>query len=383
MQRRDFLTALAGLTLYGFAPAARSAGSATYRNLLILVELKGGNDGLNTLVPYADPRYTQLRPRIAIARDQVLPLSEQAGLHPALSPLMPLWQAGQLAWVQGVGYPRPNLSHFRSIEIWDTASDSDDTLDTGWLTRLFRQAPPPAGFAADGVAIGSSELGPLAGGGARTLSLVDPDQFRRQSRLAGQGTGPGGNAALAHILKVEHDIRQAAGGLGAGVDFSTVFPQTSFGNAVRAAAQVAASPAGVAAIKLSLGSFDTHVNQPAQQARLLGELAGGVAALAAALKEKGLWERSLILSYAEFGRRPAENGSNGTDHGTANVHFAAGGRVRGGLYGKPPNLAQLEGGNLVHGVDFRSLYATVIQRHWGLDAQGILGGRFPLADFLA
>jgi uncharacterized protein (DUF1501 family) len=312
----------------------------------------------------------------------MLPLTAQAALHPALAPLLPLWQGGQLAWVQGVGYPQPNLSHFRSIEIWDTASRSDQTLDTGWLARLFQQVPPPAGFAADGVAVGSSEFGPLAGSGTRTVALADPSQFRRQSRLATAAAPDARNPALAHILKVESDIRQAANGLGGGVTLRTAFPQTPFGNAVRAAAHVAASPAGVAAIKLSLGSFDTHVNQPAQHARLLGELAGGIAALSAALQEKGLWERSLILSYAEFGRRPAENGSRGTDHGTASVHLVAGGQVRGGLYGKAPNLAQIEGGNLVHGVDFRSLYATVMQRYWGLDARSVLGASYPLLDFI-
>lgn len=381
MRRRDFLTALSALTLYGFTPPARSSADVPYRNLLILIELKGGNDGLNTLIPFADPHYAQLRPRIRIPRDQVLQLSESAGLHPALTPLLPLWQAGQLAWLQGVGYPKPNLSHFRSIEIWDTASDSDETLDTGWLARLFRQAPPPPGFAANGVAVGTSEFGPLAGG-ARSVTLVDAEQFRRQSRLAGQGAAVSDNAALKHILKVERDTRQAADGLGVGVRFDAAFPQTPFGGAVRAAAHVAASPAGVAAIKLSLGSFDTHVNQPVQHGRLLGELAGGIAALSTALKEKGLWERSLILTYAEFGRRPAENGSNGTDHGTANVHLAVGGRVHGGLYGRPPDLTRLEGGNLVHGVDFRSVYATVIRRHWGLNPEAVLGGRFPSLDFV-
>lgn len=382
MQRRDFLAALSALTLHGFAPAARAVSDERYRNLLILIELKGGNDGLNTLVPYADPRYTQLRPRIAIPRDQVLQLSDRAGLHPALAPLMPLWRTGQLAWLQGVGYPQPNLSHFRSIEIWDTASDSDETLDRGWLARLFQQTPPPATFAADGVAVGSSEPGPFEGGGARIVSLTDTDQFRRQSRLAGREAATSPNAALAHILKVEGDIRQAAAGLGAGVQIDAAFPQTSFGNALRAAAQVAASPAGVAAIKLSLGGFDTHVNQTAQHARLLGELAGGMAALSEALKEKGLWERSLILSYAEFGRRPAENGSGGTDHGTASAHFAMGGRVRGGLYGQAPDLARLEGGNPTYGIDFRSVYASAIHRHWGLDASPALGRRFPLLDFV-
>lgn len=382
MQRRDFLKALGGLTLFGVHPARAAAGGANYRNLLFLIELKGGNDGLNTLIPYVDPDYARLRPRIAIARDQVLPLSARAAMHPALAPLMPLWQAGQLAWVEGVGYPQPNLSHFRSIEIWDTASRSDQTLESGWLARLFQQVPPPAGFAAEGVSVGSAELGPLAGSGARTIALMDTERFQRQSRLAGGAAVGTAHAALAHILKVETDVRQAAAGLGTTARFATTFPNSAFGNAVRVAAHVAASPAGVAAIKLSLGSFDTHVNQPGPHARLLGELAAGLVALTAALQEQGLWERSLIVTYAEFGRRPAENASSGTDHGTASAHLVAGGRVRGGLFGQAPELGRLEGGNLVHAVDFRSLYATVIQRHWGLDPQATLGGRYPALDII-
>jgi uncharacterized protein (DUF1501 family) len=383
VQRRDFLKSLGLLPVLTAAPiSAWAAPTARYRNLLILIELKGGNDGLNTVIPYADPYYARLRPSTALPRDQVLQLSEQAALHPALKPLLPLWQAGQLALVQGVGYPHPNLSHFRSIEIWDTASGSEEYLDQGWLARQFAGTPPPASFAADGIAVGSAELGPLAGGRARTVALADTGQFQRQARLARDAGEAAGNPALAHILKLEDDIRQAAGGLRTGAAFRTVFPQTVFGNAVHTAAQVAASPAGVAVIKLSLGSFDTHTNQLPQQARLLGELAAGMAALQSALLEIARWDESLVMTYAEFGRRPAENASGGTDHGTANVHFACGGRVRGGLLGKAPDLARLEGGNLVHGVDFRSLYATVIQRHWGLDAVTALGGRYPTLDFL-
>jgi len=373
MKRRDFLAAtLAGLAL---GERAFARGTSAYERLLVLVELKGGNDGLNTVVPYADPAYNALRPRLALRRDEVLQLDERTGLHPALKPLLGAWQARELAIVQGVGYPAPNLSHFRSIEIWDTASRSDETLAEGWLARAFAAQPVPASFAADGVVVGGNDLGPVAGGATRAIALSDPEQFQRQARLA-RPAGKGSNAALQHIFKVEADILQAAANLGSGVTLRTEFPRGAFGNAVRVAAQLGANPAGVAAIRLSLGGFDTHQNQPAQHQRLLDELAAGLAALREALVEAGRWDSALILTYAEFGRRPQENNSMGTDHGTAAAHFVLGGRVKGGLYGAPPNFNDLDGGNLRYAVDFRSLYATALERWWGLPSARILGGRF-------
>jgi uncharacterized protein (DUF1501 family) len=381
MKRRDFIFAsVAALAAPRIAPAA-SPTRADYRRLLIIVELKGGNDGLNTVVPYADQNYYALRPRLAVRRDEVLQLDERTGLHPALTPLMPLWQARELAIVQGVGYPQPNLSHFRSIEIWDTASRSDEYLQEGWLARQFALQPAPAGFAADGVSVGGPDLGPFAGTGARAIALSNPESFLRQARLANP-SGARRNAALAHILKVESDIVQAAGQLNSQATFRTEFPRGPFGNAVRTAAQLAANPAGIAAIRISLGNFDTHQGQPGQHQRLLGDLAEGLAALKSALAEAGRWDSTLVMTYAEFGRRPHENNSMGTDHGAAAAHFVTGGRVRGGLYGQAPQLGALEGGNLRHAVDFRSLYATAIESWWGADSARVLGGRFERLDLV-
>ncbi|MBV8467490.1 MAG: Twin-arginine translocation pathway signal sequence domain-containing protein, partial [Burkholderiales bacterium] len=196
MLRRDFLK-LGGLTaLVSLTPTVAFAAAAQASpRLLVLIELKGGNDGLNTVVPYTDEHYYTLRPKLAIARDQVLQLDERTGLHPALAPLMPLWQSHKLAVVQGVGYPKPNLSHFRSIEIWDTASDSDETLQSGWLTRQFAASPLPHEYVADGIAVGSPELGPLDGG-ARALVLQNTEAFVKQARLANDMAGGAPNAAL-------------------------------------------------------------------------------------------------------------------------------------------------------------------------------------------
>jgi uncharacterized protein (DUF1501 family) len=362
---------------WGAAPAG-----ARYRNLLMLIELKGGNDGLNTLVPYATPAYYALRPKLAIGRDQVVRLSDAVGLHPALEPLLPLWRNGELAVLQGVGYPDPNLSHFRSIEIWDTASSSEQYLQDGWLTRTFAAAPTPADFAADGVIIGSPDLGPLYGGGTRAIALANTEQFLRQARLAvPEGRTP--NRALQHILKVEADIMQAASRLRADYVFRTEFPSGGFGNAIKTACQVVANQAGVAVVRVTLTGFDTHSGQLATQARLLGDLASGVVALKSALVELGRWNSTLLLTYAEFGRRPKENLSQGTDHGTASVHFAAGGRVAGGLYGQQPPLDSLGGdGNTGFAIDFRSVYATVLDRWWGVPSVEPLGGRFAPVPLL-
>lgn len=372
----------AGMAFDGASVAWAAAGDSRYRRTLVLIELKGGNDGLNTVVPFTDPAYYALRPKIAIARDAALPITDKAALHPALAPLMPLWEAREMAVLQSVGYPAPNLSHFRSIEIWDTASASNTYLADGWLTRAFATAPTPAGFAADGVAIGTSDLGPLSGSGTRAVALTNTDQFLRQARLA-TPQGQAHNKAFEHILKVEGDVVQAASHLGARHAFATAFPAGGFGNAVRTAAQILASPAGVAVVRVTLNGFDTHSGQAPTQARLFGEFAQGIVALRSALIEIGRWDDSLILTYAEFGRRPRENLSQGTDHGTANVHFAWGGKVTGGAYGAPPALDRLDGnGNIAHALDFRSVYATVLERWWDIRAREALGGDFAPVPFL-
>ncbi len=384
MDRREFLSTVGAATVTALLPGVafgqRAAGN--YSNLLVLIELKGGNDGLNTVVPYTDAAYYELRPRLAIPREQVLQLDQASGFNPVLEPLMALWKQRELAVVQGVGYPGGNLSHFRSIEIWDTASRSNQYLSEGWLARAFSASPPPSRFAADGVVVGSAEMGPFAGGGTRAVALTNTEQVLRQARRAAPASDAR-NPALGHILKVERDIVQAAANLSGKHEFATPFSRSPFGNAIRTAAQVAASGGGVAAVKVSLGGFDTHSNQPATHARLLKELAEGLVSLRSALKEIGRWDNTLVMTYAEFGRRPRENLSRGTDHGTASAHFVLGGRVRGGLYGPVPALSRLDGnGNPPFAVDFRDVYATVLERWWGLDAARALGSRFAPLDLL-
>ncbi|GAB4176123.1 MAG: DUF1501 domain-containing protein [Rhodocyclaceae bacterium] len=381
MDRRDFVRALGGWTAALLLPDA--ARAAAWERTLVLVELKGGNDGLNTVVPLAQDAYYRLRPRIAIARGQVLPLDAQTGLHPALRPLLDAWAAGELAILRGLGYPQPRLSHFRSIEIWDSASRSDQYLEQGWIARALTAQPPPARFAADGIVIGSADPGPLSGGRARAIVLSDLERFRRQARFA-QPMAGSSNPALAHVMKVEADLSRAAARLAEPARaLKTGFPRSAFGNAVRTACEALATGFAVPAVRLTLDGFDTHRNQPETHARLLAQLAEGLVALRSALIELGRWESTLVLTYSEFGRRPRENLSNGTDHGTACAHFALGPRVRGGLHGTEPSLDRLDAdGNLAHTLDFRSLYATVLEDWWKMPAGGVLGGRFEKLELI-
>jgi len=384
MKRRAFLKTLLFTPFVALFPNVLFALSQrpNWKNLLILVELKGGNDGLNTVIPYSDERYYQLRPRLAVPRDQVLHINDHIGLHPSLEKLMPTWQDKALAIIQGVGYPNPNLSHFRSIEIWETATDSDETLTEGWLSRLFAQNPPPMDFAADGVIVDGQTLGPL--NGLKTRAVVLP---RRQNRW--HTSSPEDhfhpvrpNPALAHILKVEDDYDRGAKKLIGHYDFRTDFPQNPFGNTIRKAAQIVASQTNVAVIKVSLGGFDTHGGQLNPHTQLLKQLGDGLHALQQALAELHRWDSTLIMTYSEFGRRPKENMSLGTDHGTASVHFMLGGHIKGGLYGIQARLQDLDNGNLRHQLDFRSLYATVIEKWWDTDHNDVLGGNFPVLDVL-
>lgn len=376
MDRRGFLRN-ASLLLSAALPAwARAADP----RLLVLIELRGGNDGLNCVVPVDDGLYFDLRPRLALKPDVVLRWHGAPALHPSLAALEPLWQAGEMAILAGVGYPAPNLSHFRSIEIWDTASDSHQYLQSGWLSRAVQGQAAFARLSADGVVIGAADLGPLAGG-ARAVAVNDPARFARQSRLASMENVTA-RGAMAHLLRVEGDIVRAGAAIRPDVTFKTEFPRGPVGIAVQHAAGIAAT-GSVPILRLTLPGFDTHQNQSPVHATLLRLFAEGVAALRSALIELGVWDRTLVLSYSEFGRRPRENQSGGTDHGTAGTLFAFGPAVRGGIHGETPSLRSLDAdGNLRHTTDFRRIYATLLEEWWHLPSDLVLQRRYEPLKFI-
>jgi uncharacterized protein (DUF1501 family) len=377
--RRDLLRLGLAAPLLALLPREAQARGLWDRSL-VLVELTGGNDGLNTVIPLADPLYERLRPKLAIPKARTLALSAEAGFHPALEPLMPAWRLRELAVVQGLGYPKPNRSHFRSIEIWETASASDEVLDEGWIARLFAINPPPAAHPADALVLGNSSRGPFEGGAARLVVLDRKGEGLKRPVRVSSSTHPVRNPALEHILEVRADLIRAGQALLerplSGPKPAADFPATQLGQGLESAARILMAGLKVPVLKIAHGSFDTHANQLSHHEKLLGELAQGLAAFRQAMRAAGLWDRVLVMTYSEFGRRAQENASQGTDHGTAAPHILMGGRVKGGLYGEAPPLSRLEGGDLVHTVDFRQLYATAAESWWGLTP---LSGHRPLA----
>ncbi len=339
--------------------------------ILLLVELKGGNDGLNTVVPYADPQYRQLRPNLGVAREKVLQLDERVGLHDKLEPLMESWQAGDLAIVQGVGYPNPNRSHFRSIEIWDTASSSTQTLSEGWVARAFEHSKRPAAAGVDSIVIDTNSL-PLMGPDLRTIVMQDAENFVRQAQAMKDNprVADDGNRALRHLLAVRREINAAAASLSdklraAPAPAQEYAQEGPLGRQFDLATRIITAKVPVVAVKIALGGFDTHANQAPVHERLLGLLANGLATFRRNMIAAGRWDEVLVLTYSEFGRRAKQNASGGTDHGAAAPQFVMGGKVRGGLHGAYPSLADLQDGDLRHAVDFRDVYSTIARGCWG------------------
>ncbi len=380
--RRRFLEGAALLALTGALPAGcavapRTGAQASLNNVLVLVELNGGNDGLNTVVPFADPLYAKLRPTLALAPDSLVKLDARTALHPGLAPLMTAWNGGELAIVQGVGYDKPNLSHFRSIEIWETASESEQILPEGWLARVLVQQPGAARRPAEGAVFGRPSIGPLMGANARAVLMDSVQNFASKASKVDAPPASPKNSALAHIVRTQGEIARAGDILAARLQgpqpaIKTTFPRNGLGGQLSNAARLIATGADVPVIKVSLGSFDTHTYERNTHDRLMAELGGAMAAFRLAMVETGNWQRVTVMTYSEFGRRPAENSAQGTDHGTAAPHFVLGPGVRGGFHGAAPSLADLSDSNLKHHIDFRDIYASTLRQWWNIDPRQAL-----------
>lgn len=373
MERREFLKYAGLISASATVPLLTpeilfAANSASQNKIVVLVELKGGNDGFNTLVPYADKLYYKHRPRIAIQQRQVLRLNNEVGLHPQMKALMPLWNAGNMAWVQGVGYPNPVLSHFRSMDIWNSASNANQVIEAGWLSRVL----PNFKKGLHGIALnkGQAELGPLYSSNLNSVTMQNPKTFLSQIKRIRDVQPSQLNPAIAHVSETQHQLfsvgDQLATKMGSKPKRSGVtFSKGVLGHSLESVAEMILSGVDSTVYKVTQSGFDTHSGQRGAQDNALYQVANGLASFQLAMQKAGLWDNVLILTYSEFGRRVKENRGAGTDHGTASSHMILGGRVRGGIYGKHPNFVQLDAnGNVRHTTDFRSIYATISQRWW-------------------
>ena len=365
MNRREFLQYTSLIPLAGMTPELLFAADRPNHppaQIVLLIELKGGNDGLNTLIPFRDDFYHKARPKIRTKNS--IPLKDNMAMSPYLKSLLPLWKENHMAWIQGVGYEAPSRSHFHSINVWETASTLNND-NRGWLTRVLPASP----HSVNGIVLGDSNLGPMGGKNGSAVAMENPRTFLTQTKYLNKKRFKTRNSSLAHMLNVQNQINTAANELGRiykGKKSPVRFPTSRFGRKLDLVTQMIINGMNTPVYKVSLEGFDTHASQIDQHNNLMHHLGGGLKAFTDAMKKAGLWNNVLIMTYSEFGRRVAENNSGGTDHGSAAPLFALGGRVRGGLYGTQPSLdpSDLHDGDLVYTTDFRELYATLAQSWW-------------------
>jgi len=386
MNRREFLKIPAVVAGCIALPQATLWAQSPKPKYLVLVELNGGNDGLNTVIPYRDPMYKELRPTIGLGESEIIPLTDKLAMHKALTPLHRIWNAKQLAVINGVGYEDPNRSHFRSIEIWDTASNSEEYLNSGWLSRIIPDVVNDSNYLVDGVVIGRNAA-PVSGNNMRTIVMNTIADFTKQAKLIEKRKKSTKNPALAHVLSVQSDIKYAASAMEnkLRVNKNTQVPKFNaglFGKQLHEAAKLILNETAAPVIKVSISSFDTHVAQKGTHQRLLKQLADGISLFSDVMQKNQLWDDVLIMTYSEFGRRAKQNANNGTDHGTAAPHFMLGGRVRGGMYGEQPSLSDLQNNDIRFKVDYRSLYNTVAINWWG-NLGGIEASKYPALGLIS
>jgi uncharacterized protein (DUF1501 family) len=382
MDRRKFLrnTGLVSTALLmpRFLQAMPNA-TGTKGRILVVVQLTGGNDGLNTVVPYRNDVYYRERPVLGITKDKVLPLTDELGLHPAMSGLRELFDQGLVTVINGVGYPQPDRSHFRSMDIWHTASGSDQYLGTGWLGRyLDATDAPPHGVIEFGGALS------LANKGLRTkaIALNDPRSFHAATRepyfaALAQEQHQQQHVQLGYLYRTMAETYRSAGYIHETLrpqETSASWPKHDLARQLKQVSSFIRSGMATSVYYTSTDGFDTHVNQAMRHEKLLGAVSASLSAFMADMKAAGRGEEVLVMVFSEFGRRVKQNANNGTDHGTSSNVLLLGGALRKpGIHNPLPALTALdENGDLPHSVDFRSIYAALLSDWIGMGAAGIL-----------
>lgn len=395
MTRRDFLqqSALttAGTLLVPHFLKAYEAGamgrdlSATNGKILVIVQLSGGNDGLNTVVPYRNDVYYRERPTIAIQPDAVLRLTDDIGLHPAMGPLRELYDDGLVTIINNVGYPNPDRSHFRSMDIWQTASDADRYVSSGWVGRYLDAAcagQPDQPFRT--IEVDDTLSLALKGDRINGMAVRDPKKLYNQTRsgfIAGLSHDAHNEPEpVAYLYKTLAETVSSAAYVYDKTKIRTpavAYPAGELANRLRTVAQLIQSGVQTSVYYVSISGFDTHINQPGQQQRLLGQYAEAVSAFMRDLKPTGRLNDVLLMTFSEFGRRVRQNASNGTDHGTAsNVFLIGGGLPARRVLNEAPDLSHLTDDDLTYSVDFRRIYATLLRNYLRADDTAILGRTF-------
>ncbi|MGD1841200.1 MAG: DUF1501 domain-containing protein [Thermonemataceae bacterium] len=400
MKRRNFIqkSALATtgtMMIPAFLKAfelQRTVNPEAAHPIVVIIQLSGGNDGLNTIIPYQNDLYYQLRPKLAIPKEQVISIDKKKdlGWHPALQPLQSLYDKGWLAMLNNVGYPNPDRSHFRSMDIWHTASDADEYWYTGWLGRFLDAHCEQDCQAHTAIEIDDTLSLALKGSELKGLAMQDPRKFYQMTRsgflkkVSEQKVKGDNNSAYLYKTLAEtvssadyvyekSQVKQTAAS----------YPQTSLGRRLKTISQMIQSGLSTEVYYASLSGFDTHVGQVIKHQRLLKQYAEALKAFVEDLHKSNAFDQVLVLTFSEFGRRVKQNASNGTDHGAANNLFVVGKNLKkAGFYNEGPNLSDLDDGDIKYQIDFRDIYATLLKKHLKADDKKILGKSFNYLNFI-
>jgi uncharacterized protein (DUF1501 family) len=390
MKRRAFLQ-YTGLTSAGLlVPGFMKAFDLNHANLtgkrLIVIQLSGGNDGLNTLVPFTNDIYYQARPKLGIAKDQVLRISDSCGFHPAMSGFRKLFDEGCMSIFNAVGYPNPNRSHFRSMDIWHTGSGAEEYLNTGWLGRVLDSNCKGSELPWYAIEVDDTLSLALKGQSKSGFAVQDPMKLKKQlsdpfySNAAMASPQGDADSELSFLYKTLASTRSGADYIASHVGVkstNTNYPTHAFGKHLQQIAGLINEGIESKVFYTGLSGFDTHIRQADVQQRLLGILSDSVSAMADELKAAGNWNDTAIMVFSEFGRRVKQNASQGTDHGTANQVYLLGGNLQqAGIRNDLISLEDLEDGDLKQRLDFRNIYASVIDHVLGINHQDILNRKF-------
>ena len=397
IKRRQFIQvgslATASLMLPKFLKAFEGQPLVPPGNkVVVILQLSGGNDGLNTVVPIGNDIYHKARPGLGIAGSKALRLTDEAGLHPVLDAFKEFYDEGSLGIINSVGYPNPDRSHFRSMDIWQTASHSHEYLHSGWIGRYLDAQCHGCDKPTQAIEIDDVLSPALKGNMLNGMALKDPkrlfgtanEKFFRD--VVKQHGGTSGEEAVDYLYKTMSQTLSSA-------DYifkqsrlrpsSAEYPNTELGKSLRTIASLIFSDINTKVYYVSLGSFDTHINQGAQQQRLFTDMNESVKAFVKDLKKNNRFEDVLLFTFSEFGRRVSQNASGGTDHGAANNMFlVSGGLKQKGVINAMPDLNDLQDGDLKHKVDFKNVYATVLDKWLQADSKTILGKEFELLNFI-
>ena len=370
--------------------------------VLAVLALSGGNDGLNTVIPRTKGLYRDYRPTLAIAEDQIIPISDELGLHPAMAPLMKFWEEGKLAIFLGMGYPNASYSHFRSMDIWQTSEPAAQGTE-GWLGRAIKDLDPKSENVLTGVNFGRGLPRALAKDGVPVASVGDLETYGLLTKIEGEdqrsqaldvfgrmyAPAIGLGAVTDYIRNTGTDALKGADTLSTAPNSYTSnveYSSSSVGQYMRNIAQTHLAGFGTRVLFTTspYNGFDTHANEAMLHAGLWTDVSNTVDNFMTDLRDHQASDNVMLFMFSEFGRRIADNGS-GSDHGAAGIAFAVGDQVKGGIYGEYPSLEladQEEGGNLRFTQDFRSVYSTILEGWLGLDPEPIVGGNFERVKFL-